>query len=137
MIKSNSQNINGVRRTFTSYLTYIVMLFSCIIKLSILDTAGRFYFIFIGLCALIILIRLVLKPYYFEIKGTRLIINRDLFTKDYIEINDIEKIQLEEGLFSNSYIKLKDYKMGLEFNYFIVNDKDFNRLKEEYNLQVE
>ncbi|TXH30012.1 MAG: hypothetical protein E6Q96_02485 [Cyclobacteriaceae bacterium] len=86
---------------------------------------------------LIILIRLVFKPYYFEIRGSRLIINRDLFSEDYVEINDIEKIELEDGPFSKSYIKLKDYKIGLHFNYFIVNDKDFNRLKEEYNFQVD
>jgi len=136
MIKSTLPNIKGVRRTFASYLSYLVLLFICITKLSIFDAAGRFYWIFIGLCSLIILTRLVFKPYYFEIRGARLIINRDLFSEDYVEINDIEKIELEEGLFSNSYIKLKDYKMGLHFNYFIVNDKDFKRLKEEYNLQI-
>ena len=86
---------------------------------------------------MIILTRLILKPYYFEIKGTRLIINRDFFYEDYVEINDIDKIELEEGPFSKSHIRLKDHKMGLDFNYFIVNAKDFNRLRESLQLTVE
>jgi hypothetical protein len=78
-----------------------------------------------------------MKPYYFEIKGSKLIINRDLFYEDYVEITDIEKIELEEGPFSKSHIRLKDYKKGLDFNYFIVNDHDFIKFKKSLQLRVE
>lgn len=112
------------------------MLCTCLIRLFLLNSGWTYYWVFAALCSLILLVRIILKPYYFEVHDSRLIINRDLFYQEYVEINDIEKIELEDGLFSKSYIKLKDHKMGLEFNYFIINDRDFNRLKEEYNLQV-
>jgi hypothetical protein len=85
----------------------------------------------------LILARIVIKPYYFEVKGTQLIINRDLFRKDTVEISNIKKIVLEQGPFSKSLILLKDQKRALDFNYFIVNNKDLNRLKEKLQLNVE
>lgn len=102
-----------------------------------MQTSWTYYWFFIGIGSLTILVRLILKPYYFEIKGTRLIINRDFFYEDYVELGDIEKFELEEGPFSKSRIKLKDYKMGLDFNYFLVNDKDFNRLRDSLQVKAE
>jgi hypothetical protein len=84
-----------------------------------------------------VLVRLIIKPFYFEINEARLIINRDLFYQDHVEIADIEKIELEEGPFSKSHIRLKGYKMGLDFNYFVVNVKDFNKMTESLKLRVE
>jgi hypothetical protein len=54
-----------------------------------------------------------------------------------VETEDIEKFELEEGPFSKSHIRLKDYKMGLDFNYLIINDKDFTRLNDSLQLKVE
>ena len=118
-------------------MSYGLLFLLCLGKLFLTQTSWTYYWIFIGLGSLAILTRLILKPYYFEIKGTRLIINRDFFYEDYVEVNDIDKIELGEGPFSKSHIRLKDHKMGLNFNYFIVNDKDFNRLKESLQLRVE
>ena len=129
--------MKNVRRSLWSYMSYGLLFLLCLSKLFLTQTSWTYYWIFIGLGSLVILTRLILKPYYFEIKGTRLIINRDFFYKDYVEVNDIDKIELEEGPFSKSHIRLKDHKMGLDFNYFIVNDKDFNRLKESLQLRVE
>ncbi len=126
-----------VRRSLWSYMSYGLLLLLCLSKLFLTQTSWTYYWIFIGLGSLVILTRLILKPYYFETRGTRLIINRDFFYEDYVEIDDIDKIELEEGPFSKSHIRLKDHKMGLDFNYFIVNDKDFNRLKESLQLRVE
>ncbi|MBL7871556.1 MAG: hypothetical protein JNM78_08090 [Cyclobacteriaceae bacterium] len=78
-----------------------------------------------------------MKPNYFEIRGTQLIVIRDFFYEDYVEINDIEKFELEEGLFSKSYIKRKEHKMAVEFNYFVINDKDFDKLKEALKVNAE
>jgi hypothetical protein len=128
--------MNNVRRTIWSYGNYGLL---CL--LSAYNVQGHsqwtYYWAVIGVGSLIILVRLIFRPYYFEIKGTRLTINRDLFYTDSIEIQDIDKIELEEGPFSTSHIRLKDYKLGLDFNYFIVNDKDFNRLRDSLNLKVE
>lgn len=118
-------------------MSYGLLFLLCAGKLFTTQTSWTYYWTFIGLGSLVMLARLITKPYYFEIKGTRLIINRDFFYEDYVEIGDIDKIELEEGPFSKSHIRLKDYKMGLDFNYFIVNDKDFNRLKESLQLRVE
>ncbi|GIL22558.1 MAG: hypothetical protein BroJett042_10710 [Bacteroidota bacterium] len=126
-----------VRRSLWSYMSYGLLLLLCLSKLFLTQTSWTYYWIFIGLGSLVILTRLILKPYYFETRGTRLIINRDFFYEDYVEIDDIDKIESEEGPFSKSHIRLKDHKMGLDFNYFIVNDKDFNRLKESLQLRVE
>jgi len=129
--------MKNVRRSSWSYMSYGLLFLLCLSKLFLTQTSWTYYWIFVGLGSLVILGRLILKPYYFEIRGTRLIINRDFFYEDHVEIEDIDKIELEEGPFSKSHIKLKDYKMGLDFNYFIVNDKDFNRLKESLQLRVE
>jgi len=133
-----NNKVNRVRRTWMSYMTYLLLFLTCLGNLYLTQALSKkYYWIFIGLAVLPVLIRLILKPNYFEIKGTRLIINRDLFYTDSIELEYIEKIELEEGPFSKSHIRLKDHRMGLEFNYFIVNDKDFNELKTALKLTVE
>lgn len=114
-----------------------MILFICLSRIFLTQTLWTYYWFFIGISSLTVLVRLILKPYYFEIKGTRLIINRDFFYEDYVELGDIEKFELEEGLFSKSHIKLKDYKMGLDFNYFAVNDKDFNQLRDLLQVKAE
>jgi hypothetical protein len=122
--------MNNVKRTFWSYATYGLLIIFCLIKIFTVGSSWNSLWIFIGISSTIILFRLFFKPYYFEIKGTRLIINRDLFYEDSMELNDIEKFEINPGPLSKSYIKLKDFKMGHEFNYYIVNDKDLNKLKQ-------
>jgi hypothetical protein len=129
--------MTNVRRSIWSYLSYGLIFLFCLTKVFLMQTSWTYYWIFLGLGSLIVLVRLILKPYYFEIQGTRLIINRDFFYEDFVELGDIAKFELEEGPFSKSHIKLKDYKMGLDFNYFIVNDKDFNRLRDELQVKTE
>lgn len=126
-----------MRRHWVSYTTYLGLFLLCFGKLSLTQTSSIYLWVFLGFLALAILTRLILKPNYFEVQGTRLTINRDLFYTDSVEIEFIEKIELEEGPFSKSHIRLKDYRMGLEFNYFIVNDKDFDELKKTLKLRVE
>ncbi len=129
--------MNNVRRSLWSYLSYGLIFLFCLTKVFLMQTSWTYYWYFIGLGLLTIFLRLVLKPNYFEIRGTRLIIIRDFFYEDYVELGDIEKFELEEGPFSKSHIKLKDYKMGLDFNYFLVNDKDFNRLRDSLQVKAE
>jgi len=127
--------MNKVRRTFWSYASYGLLILLCIMKIFIVGTSWNFMWIFIAISSTIILFRLFLKPYYFEIKGTRLIINRDFFYEDSMELKDIEKFEINPGPLSKSHIKLKDFKMGHEFNYYIVNDKDFDQLKQTLDLK--
>jgi hypothetical protein len=126
--------MNNIRRSLWSYMSYGLLFLR---KLFLTQTSSTYYWLFIGLGSLTVLVRLILKSYYFEIKGTRLIINRNFFHEDYVETEDIEKFELEEGPFSKSHIRLKDYKMGLDFNYLIINDKDFTRLNDSLQLKVE
>lgn len=121
--------MRNVRRTFWSYLTYIVLLLLTLSKLLLSHTSMPLYWMVIGFGAIVILVRLIVKPYYFEIKGTKLIINRDLFYQYSIELDDIEKFEVNPGPFSKSYIKLKNFKLGYEFNYYVVNDNDFEELR--------
>lgn len=127
--------MNNVRRSLWSYMSYGLLFLLCLSKLLLTQTSWIYYWTFIMLGSMVILTRLFIKSYYFEIKGTRLIINRDLFYEDYVEIDDIENFEVVVGPFSKSYIRLKDNKIGLEFNYFIVNDKDFDRLKESLEVR--
>jgi hypothetical protein len=126
-----------VRRSAWSYLSYGSLFLLGAGRQFSSHTAWKYYWAFIALAALIILVRIILKPYYFEVRGSRLILIRDLFHEEYVEINDIEKFELQQSPFSKSHIRLKAYKMGLEFNYYIVNDKDFKRLTESLQLKVE
>lgn len=98
---------------------------------------GSYLWAFAGLGWLAVLARVILAPNYFEVKGTRLIIHHDFFHSEHVEITDIEKIELADGPFSNSYIRLKDHKPGLKFNYYIVNDNDFNAFKNSLQIKVE
>ena len=85
---------------------------------------------------MVMMTKLILAPNYFEVKGTTLFINHDFFRSAHVEVADIEKIELADGPFSKSYIHLKE-KPGLEFNYYIINDEDFNAFKNFMQLKVE
>lgn len=112
----------------------MLLILFCLTKIFIVGTSWNYLWIFLAISSTIILFRLISRPYYFEIKDTRILINRDFFYEDSIEIKDIEKFEVNPGPLSKSYIKLKDHKMGLEFNYYIVNDKDFNELQKTLGL---
>lgn len=129
--------MNKVRRSWLAYLNYGLLVLLSLSQLFLTHTIWTYAWMLIGLCSAIILIRIVLKPYYFEVIGTHLLIHRDFFYKDLIAINDIDKIKLEESPFSKSYIRMKSPKMEVRFQYFIVNNTDFKRLQESLQLRVE
>ncbi|HWA32938.1 MAG TPA: hypothetical protein VG737_02355 [Cyclobacteriaceae bacterium] len=126
-----------VRRSAWSYLSYGSLFLLSLGKQFSVYTSWKYYWAFIALAALIVLVRIIIKPHYFEVRGSRLIVNRDLFYEDYVEINHIEKFELQESPFSKSRIRLKEHRIGLEFNYYVVNDKDFKRLTQSLRLKVE
>ena len=133
----NNMEALRVKRSWQSYGGYLIWLLLAFSNIFVIHTSWRTYWIFIGLLSIVILIRLIFKPYYFEIRGSRFVIIRDFFYEEYVELDSIEKIELSVGVFSRSHIKLKNGIVGLDFNYFIVNDRDFVRLKETLQLTIE
>lgn len=133
----NEKRMNKVRRSWLAYLNYGLLLLLSLCQLFLTHTIWTYGWMLIGFCSAIILVRIILKPYYFEVNGTHLLIHRDFFYKDLVLIDDIEKIELEESPFSKSYIRMKSPKIEVGFQYLIVNDTDFKRLQESLQLRVE
>lgn len=78
-----------------------------------------------------------MKHSYLEKVGSTLTVNGDLFKTSTIDIADIEKIEVAAGPFSNSRIILKEKKGSVKFNYYNVNDGDFNELIKSLDVPVE
>lgn len=80
---------------------------------------------------------MIIRPNYFEVKLSKLIMYKEFFQKDILEIKDIKGIKLGLTPFSNSFILFKTNKQTKKFNLFHLNEKDLNILLKENNIKVE
>lgn len=80
---------------------------------------------------------MIIRPNYFEVKLGKLIMYKEFFQKDILEIKDIKGIKLGLTPFSNSFIQFKTNKQTMKFNLFHVNEKDLNILLKENNIKIE
>ncbi len=53
-----------------------------------------------------------------------------------INLEDIDKIELQDGLFSTSYIRLKNNKPAIMFDYYLISDKDLRKMVDAHQLQM-
>jgi hypothetical protein len=125
-----------VRRTFWSFTGYAAWIAFTLYKVFNPDTLYPYIWLFILSIKLAIVTRLLINRNYFEVIDSKLIIRRDFFYQDTIEINEIEKIELKSGLFSKSRIKLKNQKKELKFRYAFVHDDDFKEFIQSVNVNV-
>lgn len=97
---------------------------------------GR-WILWIGATAGIIsLIHITLKRNYFEVADNKLIINEGIFRTKTIDLDKIEKFDIEPGPFTASKIILKD-KTKINYSDNQTDDKKLKMLMRQYNIPVE
>lgn len=97
---------------------------------------GR-WVLWIGATAGIIsLIHITLKRNYFEVADNKLIINEGIFRTKTIDLDKIEKFDIEPGPFTASKIILKD-KTKINYSDNQTDDKKLKMLMRQYNIPVE
>jgi hypothetical protein len=83
-----------------------------------------------------ILLRVILKRNYMELRESKLFVYGDLFHTQTTDISAIERIEIEPGPFSHSKIFLKEKKGIIRFNYSNVDDTEFKVLVKYLNVPL-
>jgi uncharacterized membrane protein YdbT with pleckstrin-like domain len=127
-----------VRRARLTYLCYLLWVGFILLKIftSNINAFTRYAWCFALLITIAVLIRILFKRNYFEIRNEQLIIYRHLFYEEKIDIDRIQEIKLEEGIFSTSIIKLRNPEKEISFNYYFINDNDFDAFKQVLKVPV-
>lgn len=97
---------------------------------------AQFSWILLTLLASISLWSLLRKRNYFELVDSKLIINKDYFQTQSIDIDKIEKIDIEPGPFKYSRIILRD-KTEIKFNDSYVDNKDLKEFMGRLSIPIE
>jgi hypothetical protein len=127
----------GLKRPFQTYLIHglwIVLTFYYSTTNS--SEFGQWILRLMTVIGTVSLIHMIIKRNYFEVADGKLIINRDYFRNTTIDLDKIEKIDIEPGPFSSSKIILKD-KTTIKYLDNQVNDKELKELMEQFNIPVE
>lgn len=128
-----------VRRARWAYVCSIFWIGYILLKIftsNNIQNIASYIWCFALLLSIAILIRILHKPNYFEVKDKQLIIYRHLFYAESTDISRIEEIKLEEGIFSSSKIKLKNPEKEISFNYYFINDDDFDVFKQVLKVPI-
>lgn len=124
------------RRSFTAFVRPVFWLLT---SLYFFLSPGNWNYIWIINLALAsaALISIILRPRYFQITDSSLIINRSFFRRDVIEIQNIEKIELQDGPFSPSQIRLKGNQAPVVFDYYSIRDSDLKKMVDHLEIDME
>jgi len=79
---------------------------------------------------------MILKRNYFEVADNKLIINEGIFQTKTIDLDKIEKFDIEPGLFTASKIILKD-NTKIKYSDSQTDHKKLKELMGQYNIPVE
>ena len=79
---------------------------------------------------------MIVRRNYFEVADNKLIINEGIFRTTTIDLEKIEKFDIEPGPFTASKIILK-VKTKIKYSDSQTNDKKLKEFMREYNIQVE
>lgn len=126
-----------VKRPFTVYLFHGIWILWGIYKLATIHSAGgRFSWTVVTLLASISLWSVLRKQNYFELVDNKLIIHKDYFRTQSIDIDQIEKIDIEPGPFKYSRIIMRD-KSEVKFNEDYLDNKDLKEFMGKLNIPIE
>jgi hypothetical protein len=81
------------------------------------------------------LTHMIVRRNYFEVTGNKLVINEGIFKKTTIDLDKIEKFDIEPGPFTASKIILKD-KTKIKYSDSQADDKKLKEFMEQYNIPV-
>jgi len=79
---------------------------------------------------------MIIKRNYFEVVDNKLVINKDFFRTKTINLDLIEKFDIEPGPFSYSKIVLKD-KTTVKYLDNQTDDKELKEFMGQFNIRVE
>lgn len=127
----------GTKRPIQAYLLHIpwiAMVFFWSTTTS--SEIGR-WLLWIGAAAgAVSLTYMIVRRNYFEVTDNKLIIHDGVFRTTTIDLDKIEKFEIEPGPFSASKIILKD-KTTIEYSDSQTNNKKLKEFMERYNIPVE
>ena len=79
---------------------------------------------------------MIVRRNYFEVVDNKLIINEGLFKRTIVDLDKIEKFDIEPGPFTASKILLKD-KTKIKYSDSQTDDKKLKEFMGHYNIPVE
>jgi hypothetical protein len=85
---------------------------------------------------MISIIHMIIKRNYFEVSNDKLVINKDFFRTKIIDLDKIEKVDIEPGPFSSSRIILKD-KTTIKYLDNQTNEKELREFMGQFSIPVE
>ncbi|TXH24015.1 MAG: hypothetical protein E6Q96_10845 [Cyclobacteriaceae bacterium] len=86
--------------------------------------------------SVISMVYMIVKRNYFEIIDNKLVINRNIFQKYSVDLDHIEKFEIEPGPLTASKIILKD-KVKIKYDNSQIDDKQLKELMRQYCIPVE
>jgi len=127
----------GLKRSPQAYLTHVLWI-ALMIYLTLANASelGRWSCLFLTSLGTISFIHMLVKRNYFEVMDNKLIINRNYFRKAIIELDQIEKVNIEPGPFISSRIILKD-KTTVKILDSQTNYKQLKQFMDQFNIAVE
>jgi hypothetical protein len=127
----------GIRRPIKGYLLQglwvLVMVYWSTMNSS---EIGRWILWTGALAGVVSLAHMIVKRNYFEVVDNKLIINEGLFKKTTVDLDTIEKFDIEPGPFTASKILLKD-KTKIKYSDSQTDDKKLKEFMGQYNIPVE
>lgn len=97
---------------------------------------GRSILILMACIGAVSFISVLIKRNYFEIKDKELIINKSFFRTQSVQLNEIDRVEIEPSPFVSSKIYLKDGRL-IKYLDSIVNEKSIKELLGPFNIPVE
>lgn len=126
-----------VRRPISVFVFLGLWILWASYKSTISATAfGQFSWITLDLLAAMNLLSILRRPNYFELTDNKIILNRDYFRIELIDVKKIEKIWIEPGPFKFSKIILKD-KTEVKFNDSYADSKELKEFMGQLQIPIE
>ena len=127
----------GIKRPIQAYLIHglwIAMTFYWSTINS--STLGQWTLRIAALVGLVFFVEIIVKRNYFEVVDNKLIINDSFLRTRTIDLDKIEKFDIEPGPFSSSKIVLKD-KTTMKYLDSQTDDKRLKEFMRQFNIPVE
>jgi hypothetical protein len=127
----------GLKRPIQGYL-FQVLWISMMLYWSTINSSeiGRWILWAGAFVGIISLAHMILKRNYFEVVDNKLIINEGILKRIIIDLDKIEKLNIEPGPFTASTIILKD-KTKIKYSDRQTDDKKLKEFMGQYNIPVE
>ncbi|HEV8515154.1 MAG TPA: hypothetical protein VGQ59_17855 [Cyclobacteriaceae bacterium] len=126
----------GIKRHLQVYILHGLVTLLVIYKIfNSATTQGRSSWILFLVLGIISFANILINKHYIVIRESSMIIHQDYFRTKSINLNDIEKIEIEPGPFKSSSIVLKD-KTKVKFIDSYIDIKELKEAMNNFNISV-